>query len=198
MTARYTSTAGEQEPRLASAGRRPAAASSDGGPAAGPNINDLPDDLLGLIFVNLVVETDMQQGRAVTEVCTRWKDVYYSASCIDLWLDQVFVFGAKQLEGADRIAASLRLWQRVGPLCETAIILAEPEQGWCQAAAAQLPAGLATLNPDQLLQLRVDRVPLTPAALQAVAQFSQLRFLAFSSQASLSSCWQSGRPAAVA
>ena len=107
--------------------------------------------------------------------------MFYSDSCIMLWRNFSWKFDRRELADTQLMAGGLRLFQRIGPLIETVGFQAEPEAHWQQAAAAHLPDFLQTLNRDQLAGLKIEQVPLLPAATQALAQFQQLQQLVFSS-----------------
>jgi len=117
-------------------------------------------------------------GQAAAQVCKRWNAVFYSDSCSEPWRTFSWTINWGELADGQLMAAGLRLFQRIGHLIERAEFGAEPEARMQQAAAPHLPAFLATLNAAALTGLTVDRVPLVPAALQAVLQFRQLRQLA--------------------
>ncbi len=107
--------------------------------------------------------------------------MFYSDSCIMLWRNFAWKFDRRELADEQLMAADMRLFQRVGPLIEGVVFQAEADANWQRAAAAHLPDFLQTLNRGQLAGLKIEQVPLLPAATQALAQFRQLRQLGVSS-----------------
>lgn len=176
-------------------------------------IADLPDEVLGLIFSQLVYSTDYLcvdcQGCArppvlpwpaaclpahrlcfccpppcsrtqcisVTQVCKRWRHLFYSNHCAKLWGCMEYAFAEGEPHDPAANEGCLQFCKLTSIFRESAAFEVQETVPACRYAAQELPGYLAAHIPARLTYLRTTGVPLTAAALHALGQLRHLREL---------------------